>query len=61
MTGLKTCNQEFNMRRGYVATVSEVLMGLWRVYDPTRRAQEGHLLPVWDPTETRGSFYLAID
>lgn len=49
MTGLRTCNREFNARRGYIATVSKVLMGLWRVYDPTRRAQEGHLLPVWDP------------
>lgn len=58
MTGLKTCNQELNMRRGCAATVSKVLMGLWRVYDPTRRAQEGHLLPVWDQQRLQEAFIL---
>lgn len=49
MTELKMCDRGVNAQRCSVATVSEVLMGLWRVYDPTWRVKEGHLLPVSDP------------
>ena len=46
---IKYGQPRFNAQHSGAATVPQVLMGLWRVYDPTWRVKEGHLLPVSDP------------
>lgn len=46
---IKCAQLRFNAQHSGAATVPQVLMGLRRVYDPTWRVKEGHLLPVSDP------------